>query len=180
MIRLVIAVGIMVLLIGCIQPGEDPSRPVLPKDACSSFDAQQCAQNENCKPVYGPSSCSFDWLGGGACTEDIQYKGCRLLTSQETKKERLSQLSCESTHGVWSVDSTYKIGSCACPMSTQETIAGCLSLIEQCRYVGGQMEYKPSSISLDPNEGICRCSNGKYLQDYYLTCGLSSEYLNVK
>ena len=114
------------------------SSSCLSGNKCVGLDETNCRRNELCVLKTGPSSCS-----GGACTDDLAFKGCRDATSEEVSKRKKMdkakadrKLKCTATHGEWKE----VVGWCRCgERRFFHRGQGCTTLEKVCREEGGTL-----------------------------------------
>ncbi len=97
--------------------------PLKPNNLCSNLDEEACFNNEQCRGVYGPSSCN--WIGH--CTTDEAYKGCELLSIKNQEKVKQDKILCQNTGGKWKNTKLSQSDECDCQQYYFKENEGCVS-----------------------------------------------------
>lgn len=105
---------LLIIISGCTQldtsPSQGiPSEPNAKLTACDNLNQEECFNNEECRGIYGPSSCS-----GGVCTADVAFKRCVKIPEEEIRQSKNDMALCEDTKGFWKKSPFSEPGRCQC------------------------------------------------------------------
>ena len=137
-------------------------------EACSLIDEEQeCFQSEICRATHGSSTCH-----GGACTADIVFHSCELMSAELIEQAAEERTLCESSGGEWEHTAFSDPGYCRCGHIRRDdptydsddggiafdSIGGCRTDRQRCEGDGGRWVLTQTVyVSEDPEIAQSDC-----------------------